>query len=138
MYIGIQFGAFAALLLTGPWLASHPLLLVAEAAGICLGGWAVAVMGMGNFHISPTIVPGGRFVARGPYRWIRHPMYSALLIVAASLVLDRLTAVRVLLFAILAIDLVLKLSFEERLLVQAFRNYPDYRRRTKRIIPFLF
>ncbi len=64
----------------GSWLARHPVRLTLEAAGIALGIWAVLVMRIGSFNITPDVKTGGKFVRRGPYRIIRHPMYAAVLL----------------------------------------------------------
>ncbi len=49
------------------------------AAGALLGLWALSCNRPGNFNIRPTPRAGGQLVQRGPYRWIRHPMYSAVM-----------------------------------------------------------
>lgn len=54
--------------------------LLALAAGLALGLWAVTADRPGNFNIRPVPRAGGQLIDRGPYRWIRHPMYSALLL----------------------------------------------------------
>jgi len=56
---------------TGAWSAA--------AANALLGLWALSCNRPGNFNIRPTPRAGGQLVQQGPYRWIRHPMYSAVM-----------------------------------------------------------
>ena len=49
------------------------------AAGALLGLWALSCNRPGNFNIRPTPRAGGQLVQQGPYRWIRHPMYTAVM-----------------------------------------------------------
>jgi protein-S-isoprenylcysteine O-methyltransferase Ste14 len=134
----IQFLCLAVLALTGPWLASPLFYLALEMAGIALGLWAIAAMRVGNFNITPAIKQGGLFVKRGPYRFIRHPMYLALLVTTLPLVLDAFTWLRLAIWLILLIDLVVKLNYEERLLAAHFFGYATYQQQTKRLLPFVY
>ncbi len=54
------------------------------AIGIALGLWALTANRPGNFNIRPEPRAGGHLVTDGPYRFVRHPMYLAVLIVAAG------------------------------------------------------
>ena len=49
-----------------------------------LAVWALAANRPGNFNIRPTPRPGGALVTSGPYRWVRHPMYTSVLMAAAA------------------------------------------------------
>ena len=63
----------------GPW----------ERGTLCAGGalglWALAAMPIRQLRVVPETHPRGRLVRSGPYRMIRHPMYSAVLLVAAGM-----------------------------------------------------
>ncbi len=41
-------------------------------------------------------------------------------------------------WVVLLIDLVLKLTYEERLLVESFPSYAEYRQHSKRLVPFIY
>ena len=124
--------------MTGPIWASSVSMLGLELLGFALGLWALKTMTFRNLNILPEIRPGSRLIIHGPYRYIRHPMYSALLLVTFALMVDTFSPARLILWIILAIDLWVKLTFEESLLAQRFGEYRDYQHRTKRIIPFFF
>jgi protein-S-isoprenylcysteine O-methyltransferase Ste14 len=53
---------------------------VLVAAGIAIGVWALTANRPGNFDIRPEPKPGGQLVTRGPYAYVRHPMYLAVML----------------------------------------------------------
>lgn len=126
------------IILSGAWLAKQPVWLILETVGLTLGVWAIFAMGIANFNITPEVKRGGRFVARGPYSVIRHPMYAAVLLTTLALVADQPTVWRWLLWGALLSTLLIKLSYEEALLKRQYPEYAAYCRRTRRLIPFLF
>ncbi len=138
LLVTIQFGSLAVFAATGPWFARTPLLLAIEISGFALGTWAILAVRGGNFNILPDVRPHAEFVRRGPYRWIRHPMYASLLLIAAALTLDQPSAWRVAALAVLLADILVKLHYEERLLAAAFPDYAAYQRQTKRLAPFIY
>lgn len=82
--------------------------------------------------------PGAAAVLRtdGPYRFVRHPIYSGVLVWAAGTAFSTASLVGVAAFAALTVTLNAKARLEERLLVQRFPDYADYARRTPRFVPF--
>ncbi|MBE2238711.1 MAG: isoprenylcysteine carboxylmethyltransferase family protein [Caldilineaceae bacterium] len=134
----VQFGALIALALTGPLIARHPLLLAMELAALALATWALLTVRIHNINVTPDVRRGSRLVREGPFRWIRHPMYASILIGALALVLNEATPLRWLIYAVLVANLLVKLSYEERLLVAAFPLYADYQKTSKRLLPFIY
>lgn len=135
----VQLGSIVALLMTGPAIPGTVAGRVALGAGLLMGLWAVLTMvRLSRLRIMPEPAAGARLLTIGPYRLVRHPMYTAVLLTAAGLTLGRLTPARISLLVLLGMDLWLKLSREERFLRQRFADYDDYARRTKRLIPFVF
>jgi protein-S-isoprenylcysteine O-methyltransferase Ste14 len=65
-------------------------------------------------------------------------MYAAVLITMLALVIDQPTPMRWIIWLILSADLMLKLEYEETLLTRRFPEYAAYRKRTKRLIPFVY
>lgn len=133
-----QFAAILAIIATGPWFAANVGLQLLEVAGIGLGLWAVLAMRLTNLHILPDVRPNAQLVHRGPYRLIRHPMYSALLITTGALVLSTFSWLRLSFWLVLLVDLLIKLHYEERLLSAHYTGYTVYQQQTKRLIPFVY
>ncbi|MBX0328175.1 isoprenylcysteine carboxylmethyltransferase family protein [Oscillochloris sp. ZM17-4] len=137
LFVTVQFLCLGLIALSGPApSALGPLALVA--CGLLLGAWGVLAMRLSELSVLPDVRAGARLVEAGPYRLIRHPMYSSLLIACLGLILAAPLWWRWLLWAILLADLLLKLRYEEGLLLQAFPAYADYMRRTWRLLPFVF
>ncbi len=136
--VAIQFACLIAIVLTGSILARNPVLLALELAALLLGMWAILTVRIGNVNVLPDPRREAVLVQSGPYRWIRHPMYAALLLGTLALVLDSPSVLRSSLWIVLLIDLVIKLHYEERMLLDHFGGYEAYMAGSKRLIPYLF
>ena len=77
-------------------------------------------------------------ISNGPNRFIRHPMYTAILLGSSGLLFSQFTWFRLLIVVALAIVLVVKLTWEEKMLSHKFENYKQYRKQTYRLIPFIY
>jgi protein-S-isoprenylcysteine O-methyltransferase Ste14 len=134
----VQYASLVTLILTGPIVPGHPLLLICYAAGWVLGGWSVLSMGIGNLNAGPDPLPDGILVKHGPYATIRHPMYAAILLVIIPLLIDHFTFLRLSLTVLLTINLILKIRYEEQRLIFSFCNkYREYTARTWQLIPYV-
>ena len=116
----------------GPW----PLGFIV--AGGILGLWALAAMPLRQMRIVPEVASRGHLVQAGPYRWIRHPMYSAVLLVAFGLLATDLRPLRLAMGIALAVVLAVKLLREEKLLRAAYPDYAAYQAATRRLVPGLW
>ena len=136
--VSIQLACILLILATGPLFAANRLLLVVEAVGIALGIWSLVVMGKKNLNIAPTVRDGAQLIIKGPYRFIRHPMYASVLLTIWAVIIDQFALLRLIVGLILTADLVIKMLYEEGILKRHFSEYPAYMARTKRIIPLIF
>ena len=135
LLVALQFGLMALVAVrieSGGIGIAYVVLLV---SGTAVGAWALAANRPGNFHIRPDPRPGGRLVERGPYRWIRHPMYTAVIAcgIACAIVIG--TTWGWLGVAALVLVLAVKAAVEERWMLVAHPGYQAYRARTKRFVP---
>ena len=105
-------------------------------AGLALGAWALSANRPGNFNIRPDPKPGGSLVTRGPYRWVRHPMYLAVMVFMAAFCVAG-DALQWAAWAALLGVLVAKAVREERELPLVHPGYADYRARTRAILPLI-
>ncbi len=111
---------------------------VLMAAGIVLATWTLAVNRPGNFNIRPDPRSGGRLVQHGPYRWIRHPMYTTVIVFAIACASASGSVWAWLATLALAGVLLAKASLEERLMMQVHADYAAYRARTRGFVPGVF
>lgn len=103
---------------------------------ILLALWAMYTMKF-RFNISPEPFRNVKLVSEGPYSLIRHPMYTSLLGMTLCLVVDSFSYARAAYWVLLAANMFLKMSFEEKILSSEFPEYQRYIKRTKRLIPFI-
>ena len=134
----IQLICIALILLTGNLVPrSFPLQIIFVLA-LSLGIWALWIINFKNFRLTPNFPKDSRLVAKGPYKIIRHPMYSCLLLTTLMIVIDDFSITRISIWLILLIDLYLKLIYEEKLIIDRTTDYLIYKRDTrKRLIPFI-
>ena len=107
-------------------------------AGLILRQWAIAVLGR-FFTLTVKIQQDHSIVEQGPYKLIRHPSYSGLLLTLIGIGLALQTWAGLLL-NIIVFTLVFgyRISVEERALTGALgQKYVEYSKRTKRLIPYV-
>jgi protein-S-isoprenylcysteine O-methyltransferase Ste14 len=105
--------------------------------GLAFALWARVTLGR-NWSGMVTLKEGHELVERGPYRFVRHPIYTGIVTMffATALAQGHLSGFlgTLLMFA----SFWIKLRDEEKLMLQQFpERYADYRRRTKCIVPFV-
>jgi len=78
-------------------------------------------------------------VTSGPYQWIRHPIYTAfLLILGATFVISANWLIGLSFIGMTALEIASRIGFEESLMMEFFGNeYHEYMKRTGRILPKL-
>lgn len=138
LFVFIQIVSLGLIGVTGPIFSANKLLLFIEMIGLFLGVWAVLIMKPGNFNITPDPLSWSKLVKAGPYQFIRHPMYLALLLTTLPLIIDRFNYLRLFLWVALLIDLLLKINYEERILVFEVDGYENYLKSSYRLIPMIY
>lgn len=119
----------------GPWTAGVGLALFF--AGLAVAVWARVHLGR-NWGTPMTQKADPELVTSGPYRLVRHPIYSGLILAMIG------TAVAIafywlVLVALLGGYFVYSATREERYMTERFPDaYPEYKRSTKMLVPFLF
>jgi protein-S-isoprenylcysteine O-methyltransferase len=107
--------------------------------GLILRWWAIVTLGR-FFTVDVTIEKDHELVERGPFRWVRHPSYTGVLIafVGWALTLRNGAAILVVLVPVF-IAFVRRMNVEEEALRGALgEQYANYMKRTKRLIPGLY
>lgn len=106
-------------------------------AGLAFAVWARVNLGR-NWGTPMSFKEGHELVTTGPYSFVRHPIYTGILVatIGTGFVVSM---VWLLFFAIICPYFVYSARTEERLMMRAFPDrYPEYRNRTKALIPFVW
>lgn len=106
--------------------------------GIAFAIWARVMLG-GNWSGAVTLKEGHELVVRGPYRTIRHPIYTGMLlaVLGTGLAAGRLYGAMALVIALLAI--VRKLRLEEHFMTREFgERYAAYKQSSWALLPFAY
>jgi protein-S-isoprenylcysteine O-methyltransferase Ste14 len=122
--------------LTGdPWLQGVGLALFV--GGLALAVWARAYIGR-NWGTPMSQKTDPELVTSGPYRWVRHPIYSGIILAMIGTAVG-LSPAWLVPVVILGGYFVYSATREERYMTERFpETYPVYKRSTKMLIPFLF
>ncbi len=126
----------------GPLLWSHNLTsgVIADIVtflGLLLTLWARGVLG-GNWSSGVAFKEQHELIERGPYAYVRHPIYSGVLLMFLGIAIFRGSVTGFVLLAILFVGLWLKAGQEEKLLTRHFGEaYPQYKKRVKALVPFV-
>ena len=106
-------------------------------AGLALAVWARLYLGR-NWGMPMSRRQEPDLITTGPYRFIRHPIYTGIILamIGTALAINLLGLIAV---AVIAAFFAYSAAREERFLVEQFpATFPDYKARTKLLIPFVF
>jgi protein-S-isoprenylcysteine O-methyltransferase Ste14 len=118
----------------GMWSLAGMMLTV---SGFFLTVWALKSLGEALTPF-PQPLDGVTLNQRGPYRWMRHPIYSGVMLAGFGWALWWLSAAGALCALVLALFFDRKAAHEEIWLRQKYPDYPDYTRRVKKFIPGVY
>ena len=141
----IGFTSTTAFVIDPQWLAFAdlplPVWLRWAGIGVAILGFALlqrahAVLG-NNWSDSPRMMKDQTLVTSGPYRWIRHPIYTAfLLILGSTLFLSSNWLIGLAWTGMTLLEILSRIAFEEPLMIEYFGDqYREYMKRTGRLVP---
>lgn len=102
--------------------------------GVGIGTLAIITMRKA-LSVLPDPLDRAQLITAGIYRYIRHPMYTAVLLTTAAMINSQISF---LLWSLLFCVLQIKINYEETLLANKFPNYKKYKTKTKQLIPFMY
>ena len=135
----LQFSALGYFVLSGNLFADKILPVFVQLAGAGIAIWAIIVMRIGNFNIQPEVKPRAVFIRKGPYKWIRNPMYLGIILFFGMRILTKFNYTNLVIYLILCVVLLFKIRLEERFLSIKFgKDYLRYKAKTYRLLPFVY
>ena len=137
IYVVIQFGAILFLIINAEFSTLGMLSIICLLISGVLGVRALIDMRPSNLNITPTLKDHHHLVTTGIYAYIRHPMYTSVILFCLGLLLSNNNGVAQLAMLVLIIDLWFKSEREEQLLTQRFSSYQNYQKRSGKFLPFL-
>ena len=118
-------------------LGAGPVTIAIQVLAILLMIWARLTFGLRSFHAAANPTSGG-LVTRGPYRWLRHPIYSAALYIVWAGIAAHPSGSSILVALLASVLLGVRMYGEESLLREMYPEYAEYARHTSRVLPFIF
>ena len=105
------------------------------ALGIAFAIWARLHIGQ-NWSSTPTVKVGHELIRTGPYAWVRHPIYSGLLIAACGTAIAQARLRGILAIAFVWIGFTIKSRIEESMMAKTFGEaYESYSQSTGALLP---
>lgn len=125
------------LLFSKTLFSPSPVVIAAQCAAVVLMVWARLTLGRRSFHAGADPTAGG-LVTGGPYRLIRHPIYTAACLFGWAGMLGNWSWRASLFGALLFIGALGRMLCEEKLVTEQYPDYRQYAKSTKRMVPGVF
>jgi protein-S-isoprenylcysteine O-methyltransferase Ste14 len=129
--------AFIGLLLTHSLFSPSAVVISLQVVAVALMIWARLTLGLRSFHATANPTEGG-LVTSGPYRFLRHPIYTAVVLFSFAGAFAHASVRSAGFAALLLAGALARMFLEEHLLRVRYPDYTDYASRTKRMVPFVF
>ncbi|MBU1371977.1 MAG: isoprenylcysteine carboxylmethyltransferase family protein [Bacteroidetes bacterium] len=142
IYVAIQFTLFIGYAFVFPiGFFSFPLWLIDVGLIIGISGGIILALALLqlNKNLSPFPTPktNSELVTNGLYKWMRHPIYSGIILFVFGFAIYSENEYRLFIAISLLILFYFKSSYEENLLKNKFPTYTQYQQRTRRFFPFI-
>lgn len=137
VFVVIQFVCLIAIFINVNFIPNNISVGIGIAIFLILGFWAMSYMKF-RFNIAPDISSGKDLVQKGPYKFIRHPMYTSVLGITLCYIINEFSPLGIVIYVILMVNFIMKLKYEEKILLAKFPEYTDYMKSTRTLIPFIY
>src|SRR4029434_15194 len=133
----VMVAALVGLYEIGVLFSGQPIAIVLQIVAVALIVWARVTFGRRSFHAAANPTAGG-LVTTGPYRYIRHPIYTGACLLGWGSITVHWSLASVALGVLLLLGGLARMVCEEQLVKQWYPEYLEYSKVTKRMIPYVF
>lgn len=138
LLVALQFGGIFYFFILGKVFPDNIFIFLIYCIAIFIGFWAIFSMNNQTINVLPDVRENAILIKSGPYKLIRHPMYTAVLTMLLGLLLNDFSNLSLLIYGCVVFVLLFKISVEEKMLLAKFSDYKEYSTTTKKLIPFLY
>ncbi|GAB2441846.1 phosphatidylethanolamine N-methyltransferase family protein [Nocardia tengchongensis] len=135
-FTGILLPLDSPLRFPGPAVAWQVVGIALMWLGLAVRGWAITVLGK-HFRTTVEVDVDQPVISHGPYRWVRHPSYTGVLLITVGFGLASGNYLGLLLTSVVPVYAFLRrIRLEERTLVETLgAPYENYRLTTRKLVP---
>jgi len=124
-------------MVSGQVLPENIFLFIAEILLCFIGLWSALLLNK-NFSVLPVPVKSAVLVKSGPYKYVRHPIYTIVILLGFIWIAGKFSIVNLIVWFVLIGVFIVKLNYEEELLSDKFTDYKNYKSYSKKLIPFIY
>lgn len=117
--------------------SKNPISIIIQTCAVGLMIWARLTFGVRSFNASANATIG-KLVTNGPYHFLRHPIYAALIYFFIAGIISFPFVETIAAVGLIIAGLFVRMILEEKSLSVAYGDYAEYSKKTKRIILFVF
>ena len=138
--MGAQFGLLVALVIL-PAGDLWPRGAITSVLGGVLVATGAAIAVLAGLRLGPNLTPtplpkeDGELVTAGFYQYVRHPIYTGVLLAAAGVLVFQASIAHIVGFVLVWGVLTIKALGEEKMLAEKYEGYASYASRTGRFLP---
>lgn len=105
---------------------------------LMFGFWSLLFMQISTITPLPDPTSNSQLIQKGPYRYVRHPMYLPVAGYSFSVLIFNFSILNAVIVGAFYIAIFLKMEIEEVYLLDRYASYREYIKQTKRLVPFVY
>lgn len=105
---------------------------------LMFGFWSLLFMQISTITPLPDPTSNSQLIQKGPYRYVRHPMYLSVVGYSFSVLIFNFSILNAVIVGAFFMAIFLKMEIEEVYLLNRYASYREYIKQTKRLIPFVY
>jgi len=118
-------------------ISENPAIIGIQVLSFFLMIWARITFKSRSFHLTADTTEG-ELVTSGPYRWLRHPIYAAVIYFGWACFISFPKTETLIAVIFITGGLFLRMLLEEKALIKTYPEYVEYSKQAKRLIPFIY